>query len=262
MKIWGQEISRNLEKELALCRGFIPYCAEDDDFNLNSECVYRPVSPHQKKYSDSLAFKELRTILNANNSQIVDVSKFSWLDPLKKHSYGFSSFTDFCGFHEATFINFIKCRFGARVPVVLLDPGIALFVRTLPLVGVLTTYSCSGHLKDSPHVGIRGDYHLQWLRCILLAIFDCDEVELSSKHRIDLQNGATFQAEPFCEESHFKAYWKAQSISRFLLNRTLLEKVREIKFQFCSEEELFDTVVVTNRIKAVLQSQSKRLSAM
>ncbi|MBI4024852.1 MAG: hypothetical protein HY360_07700 [Verrucomicrobia bacterium] len=66
--------------------------------------------------------------------------------PAANHMTGPSDF----GFMNRNENSFRRCKYGPRVPVECLDPGIALFVKTMPMCGIRTVMSCQGH-PDSPN---------------------------------------------------------------------------------------------------------------
>lgn len=63
--------------------------------------------------------------------------------------------------------SFLNCKFGAQVPVRFLDPGIALLVKTLPLLGLRTVECCDGHLIQRPRICFINQHHWNWARLIL-----------------------------------------------------------------------------------------------
>lgn len=55
--------------------------------------------------------------------------------------------------------SFLRTRFGRKVPVEVLDPGIALLVKTLPLLGLDTVMSCEGHMPGEIKGSILGEWY-------------------------------------------------------------------------------------------------------
>ncbi len=68
---------------------------------------------------------------------------------------------------ENNWKNFQECAFGVKVPVKYLDPGIALLVKVMPLLGLHTVMSCDGHLENPPVIYFRSKYHFNWAKVIL-----------------------------------------------------------------------------------------------
>lgn len=75
----------------------------------------------------------------------------------------------------STLEGFLKTAYGAKVPVNLLEAGIALFVKCLGSWGCRSSMSCTGHATEtgitSPRVWLFGRYHLYWLQHILTELF-------------------------------------------------------------------------------------------
>lgn len=70
--------------------------------------------------------------------------------------------------------HFKALRYGLKVPVKVLDPGVALMVKVLPWYGVATNLCCEGHPKgndpdtwNSPHVALVGEHHARWARMLV-----------------------------------------------------------------------------------------------
>jgi hypothetical protein len=62
---------------------------------------------------------------------------------------------------------FKKRKFGAKIPVEILDLGIALLVKVLPLLGLHVIDACDGHLAYPPHIRLLSTHHLNWARLLL-----------------------------------------------------------------------------------------------
>jgi hypothetical protein len=69
--------------------------------------------------------------------------------------------------YKQNWTTFKKRRFGAKTPVEMLDPGIALLVKVLPLIGVHVIGACDGHLCEPPYIRLLSTHHLNWARLIL-----------------------------------------------------------------------------------------------
>lgn len=67
----------------------------------------------------------------------------------------------------ASLKGFLGNAYGAKVPVSILEPGIALLVKVLPWYGVRTSMSCAGHPLDHRHpspptLWFFGHHHTRW----------------------------------------------------------------------------------------------------
>jgi hypothetical protein len=249
--IWGKEISEELiQYELALCRGLIPESLESKSVKLSKESSYFGKGPHYEKYSDEILLKEIDSLIQQKKMKKYETIQ-DWLDPEKKFLYGMSSYADFCGMQNFDFGSFIRCKYGTRIPAMLLDPGIALMVKVLPFIGVLSSYSCAGHLKESPKIHLLNMYHHQWLKCVLMNALNSSESDLEAVHKIDMSEGLVFLVGNNDKEDHYRAYWQIQKIARYLLDKVNSEKIRLVKFTFKDEKELFDTELVLCRLSHV-----------
>jgi hypothetical protein len=76
-----------------------------------------------------------------------------------------------------TFSTFRNCAYGAKVPVRVLDPGIALLVKVLPAIGARTVYSCDGHVEEPPSVRFFSRYDLSWVQMVFASLFEGDHVQ-------------------------------------------------------------------------------------
>ena len=67
-----------------------------------------------------------------------------------------------------SFKSFVNNRFGRKVPLEQLDIGVASFVKTLPLLSVVTSYSCDGHDKEAPSIEFNCKINMEWHRYLEL----------------------------------------------------------------------------------------------
>ena len=98
---------------------------------------------------------------------------------------------EFSGWTRRDWGTFKRLRFGRKVPVEVLDPGVALIVKILPLLGLDTVLSCEGHSPGEikgwrsrysfdeqfrnaekhndtvPTVSLMSEYHREWARQVL-----------------------------------------------------------------------------------------------
>lgn len=81
--------------------------------------------------------------------------------------YGMSGMYDFSGVVNHDWQTFLNCKYGAKVPVAVLEPGIALLVKALPLIGLHTAESCDGHLSKPTMIRFISKHHWNWAKLIL-----------------------------------------------------------------------------------------------
>ena len=109
--------------------------------------------------------------------------------------------------------SFFTCEYGVKAKTQELDPGVALIVKTLPVCGLRTVFSCQGHLGSTrlwPEICFHSKYDLGWAVMILeelgnyLPEFSClkwkvdDERGGSLRHKIIFCPAESLSsAEPF-----------------------------------------------------------------
>ena len=76
--------------------------------------------------------------------------------------FGMSGPFDYGGRVNESWGSFLRLQYGPKVPVRSLDPGIALLVKTMPLLGLHTAMSCDGHTREPPVITFFSRYHLSW----------------------------------------------------------------------------------------------------
>ena len=109
----------------------------------------------------------------------------------------------------------------ASVPLVFLDPGIALLVKVLPLFGIRTLYSCNGHLRENPFLCFESYEDLDEMTQVLNNLLPREVVQEKfifkrSYGWMDIRlELVTIQDHP---ESHYEAYMLATQIGKKLLN--------------------------------------------
>ena len=211
--IWGRSLkSEGLELELLLCRGFIlkDFRSGSNELDLDA-CEKSDFGYRSKLNNESL----ISSLLPSNRYSSITSSEMLNRD----------------------FRSFLRCRFGARIPVRVLDPGIALLVKTLPIISVMTANCCSGHLKARPRILLFDSFHSQWMRQVFRYLFAGISGWSISGIAFELEADDT-------EASHFHAYWLAQFMARSLLDRENGQAIREAKMKLRSKEELYDQVLV------------------
>ena len=75
---------------------------------------------------------------------------------------GMSGPFDYGGWVNKSWGSFRRLQYGLKIPVRALDPGIALLVKTMPLLGLHTVMSCDGHMLKPPVIHFFSGYHLSW----------------------------------------------------------------------------------------------------
>jgi hypothetical protein len=110
--------------------------------------------------------------------------------------------------------DFFNTRWGARVDVLHLDPGVALLVKSLPMIGALTWQSCDGHhlslssrLNQKEEIGpcwidCQDDLHAKWVFFVLVDLASKQEnfqiaIRPLEQIRIPDQIGLTIEDRPF-----------------------------------------------------------------
>ena len=72
--------------------------------------------------------------------------------------------------------SFFTCEYGVKITTVELDPGVALFVKTIPVCGLRTVLSCQGHLGSKtlwPEIYFHSKYDLLWAVMIFEELGNC-----------------------------------------------------------------------------------------
>lgn len=99
-------------------------------------------------------------------------------------SRGLCGSNEFSGWaNKGDWESFQDLRFGRKVPVEVLELGVALLVKTLSLLGLDTCMSCEGHnyekasdgSDDVPTISLSSEYHLKWARHILPKMLPVDD---------------------------------------------------------------------------------------
>lgn len=129
MEIFGKNINDDNRWEIATCRGFLV-----NDTGIINESAAKGDPEYYRTFMKSK-------------------DRFKPLEP--KH-YGFSGTYDFLNGQNKwlnhDFKTWKACRYGVKVPVQYLDVEIGLIVKTLGCLGIITSYSCSGHGISRPQI--------------------------------------------------------------------------------------------------------------
>lgn len=132
---------------------------------------------------------------------------------------------------SSSLATFGRCRFGVRVPVFGLDAGIALFVKALPQVGLLTSYSCSGHGGEGPvQLGFHDRHHASWFHYLKddVGLFGADLRGVGARTRVSAWDGWVVA----CDEQPDDPYvlWRMlQRAARSLLDPRVNRVAWELK---------------------------------
>lgn len=71
------------------------------------------------------------------------------------------------GYSYSDWTNFVRRLHAQKIPVYLLDPFVARFVKAISSIGVWTHYSCDGHGKNQIKIGLAGKYNAAWFMTVL-----------------------------------------------------------------------------------------------
>jgi hypothetical protein len=134
---------------------------------------------------------------------------------------------------------FQNCRFGASVAVRWLDIGIALMVKTLPLAGVFTTYSCDGfaHGDRNTLISLHGSYHFGWCKRVIEKV-TC-ELEIVNLGNFIYEPGSGWTHEYRWQiadtgfdgqiEEAFDVFHEIQCVARHLMRPEVIDGLRALK---------------------------------
>jgi hypothetical protein len=171
-----------------------------------------------------------------------------------------------------SFEGFRRTHYGARFPLVYIEEGIALLVKVLPWVGVLTSMSCEGHLDRAdrrdenhaiPRIWFYNDFHGEWCRLIFERL--CGDLEIAGLWGFDSSGrrsdwlGCTWLATttpPTCSEEQRHLFEQIQEMARRFFDPELCRVIRAAKEQATSLEDLADAL---NRGLADYQIRGGRL---
>lgn len=133
---------------------------------------------------------------------------------------------------------FFRVRYSpARPDARLLDPGVAMLVKTLPLVGVWTWCSCDGHhgLGDRPRAAVEpasiwlaDDWYAQWFGAILALV----RRHISLESEWDVRDKVIYIDGAGAGPGHTAAFAQDSDMVRmgaFLQRRAINERVQAIK---------------------------------
>ena len=147
-----------------------------------------------------------------------------------------------------TLPSFVRCQYGAEIPVEVLDSGIALLIKTLPAIGVLTVHSCSGHGKGSASIIVHDDWHLRWLRAVVTA-YGCnvspDLLKISRFKGLDEPSvswmGRVWELDIPATGS--QTLWQAlHQMALDLMSPAVYEPIREIRRSITDEASFFQAL--------------------
>lgn len=116
-------------------------------------------------------------------------------------------------------------KFGRRVPVVWLDPGVALLTKILPFLRLEVWYSCEGHdRQSSPEIRFMKKEDLRWARVSLPQFLPPGDPTIQSWTLKESEGwgGATWYLDSYgCSddaEAVYNHFWKIQRFCRNVLN--------------------------------------------
>ena len=128
--------------------------------------------------------------------------------------------------------SFINNRFGRKVPLEQLDIGVASFVKTLPLLSVVTSYSCDGHDKEAPSIEFNCKINMEWHRFLELHLLRPNG--LFSKSYFVYTNGKfrTGGVEIHARDSYLDTFNELYQASSFMRLPQSRQQVLFLKDQF------------------------------
>jgi hypothetical protein len=177
------------DRGLALCSGAMP-----EDVAFLTRLLRQPRSGHVRSPSPLPVWHEEQKLLE------VDIRDDGRLAAFRSRVLGGRTVTPSgmtgppCRITDRmnSFEGFQDCRFGARFPLKFIEEGVALLVKVLPWVGVLTSMSCEGHLDQDrtssaeramPNIWFYSHYHAEWCRLIFERL--CGDVEIAHDWRFE-----------------------------------------------------------------------------
>lgn len=214
IEIWGRQIEPvNSRQDVYDAVGLITI-----DGQLVPECAAGEGGQEDQGLYNSLGglFGQNGPLIEAENTLLRHLY-------LRRH--GMSGPNDFGAMVNQNFATFQNTHFGVKVPAACLDPGIALFIKSLPLLGIHTCYSCCGHGTEFPHFMAYSSYHYSWARACLSRIFPIKEFDY-----ILGDAGSWMRYKVQYKIKGHDAYWKLARMGRFLIDsEQLCERVRTLK---------------------------------
>jgi hypothetical protein len=128
--------------------------------------------------------------------------------------------------------SFVNNRFGRKVPLDQLDIGVASFVKTLPLLSVVTSYSCDGHDKEAPSIEFNCKINMEWHRFLELHLLRPNN--LFSKSYFVYTNGKfrTGGVEIHATHSYLDTFNELYLASGFMRQAQTRQQVLVLKDQF------------------------------
>jgi hypothetical protein len=152
-----------------------------------------------------------------------------------------------------SFEGFRRCEFGARFPLQFIEEGVALLVKILPWVGVLTSMSCEGHLNRgdrrgedaaTPRIWFYNRYHSEWCRLVFERL--CGDLEIARQWVFDNSGredwlGCTWSATatpPVSLTERRLLFDQIQEMARRFFDPDLCRLIREAKSRAVSLDDL------------------------
>jgi hypothetical protein len=150
-----------------------------------------------------------------------------------------------------SFQSFVNNRYGRKVPLEQLDIGVASFVKTLPLVSVVTSYSCDGHDKEAPSIEFNCKINMEWHR--YLELFFLRPNDLFSKSYFVYTNGKFRNGgvEIHATESYLDTFNELYEASQFMRKPESRKAILLLKEQFID-------LWAKGGVEAVYQAEAKK----
>lgn len=141
------------------------------------------------------------------------------------------------GFRYTSWASFRNCRFGYGLPVIELDLGVSLLVRTLPLVSVPTRLSGHGVSEPRLYIEFDGAYAACWFK-YLFENHLSQHLQRPDVFRVDLSRETgrlVIGREASSNDDAVASFQAAQDLARLLLDERLAGRLRRLKQAVCSQ---------------------------
>jgi hypothetical protein len=127
----------------------------------------------------------------------------------------------------------------------------ALIVKTLGCLGVITSYSCSGHGEAIPGIAMNSIFDAKWARALIENTFDdlrySWNLSWDTTHHWAKQ-GIELGSSPLTSETVNDFFWEMQRVARPFLKDKVITQIQQIKKEVRREEDL-DSDELARKIK-------------
>ena len=216
MNIYGKEVSKTDQHEISLCRGFLV-----TEKGLENDSAGKgDVEFYDKFFESRITEHEFEPLVEKDNRM--------------------SGPYDHGGILSRGFKTWKKCKFGVRAPVKNLDVELALIVKTLGCLGVITSYSCSGHGKAIPGIAMNSIFDAKWARALIENTFDDLKYSWNLSRDTDhwAKQGIELGNSPLTSETVNCFFWEMQRVARSFLKEEVIARIQQLKEEVQREEDL------------------------